>query len=302
MGEADSLMSLLRDIAKRYTDSQTGPSPFVTAVPGLTLLRAEQKDLTNHHICRPALCLVVQGAKWTMIAGRRFDYHEGQALVVSVEMPAFSTIAAASESEPYLGIIIEFDLSIMREVVSSLETLPEEPGEASRSVFVTDFEGPLADSALRILQLLDRPQAIAPLYPALMREMCYWLLAGSHGGEVLSMTVSKLHTRSILSAIHFLRDRFAESVSIEQLASIAQMSSSALQRQFKSITSMTPLQYQKQLRLLEARRMMVTDEVDVKTTAFQVGYESSTHFSREYSRMFGQPPRRDVVQLRDAAK
>jgi len=293
------MLNLLRETAKRYTDSQAGPGPFTTVVPGLTLLRSDGEKRTNHHICKPALCIVVQGAKWTMFGETRFDYQAGQAMVVSVEIPAFSTIVEASPSEPYLGVIIEFDLALMREVMDSVETLPK-ASDAGRSVFVTDFDGPLADCALRMVRLLETPQAISLLYPAIMREICYWLLTGPHGAEVMSMTVAKSHTGSVLSAIHFLRDRFAEPIRVEELAAIAQMSPSAFHRQFKIITSITPLQYQKQLRLLEARRIMVVDEANVETAAFEVGYESSTQFSREYSRMFGMPPRRDILTLREA--
>ncbi len=294
------MLNLLQEAAARYTDLQVGPGPFETAVPGLTLVRSDRENRTNFHICKPALCIVVQGAKWTMFGETRFDYHAGQALVVSVELPAFSTIVEASPSEPYLGVIVEFDLALMREVMDSLDALPEPSGEVERSVFVTDFDGPLVDCALRLLRLLDTPRAIPVLYPAIMREVCYWLLTGPHGAEIMSMTVGKTHSRNVLSAIHFLRDRFAEPIRIETLASIAQMSPSAFHRQFKAITSMTPLQYQKQLRLLEARRMMFAEESNVGSTAAQIGYESQTQFSREYSRMFGMPPRRDILALRDA--
>ena len=187
----------------------------------------------------------------------------------------------------------------MREVMNSLDTLPEASEAAARSVFVTQFEGPLVECALRIVRLLDTPRAIPVLYPAIMREICYWLLTGPHGAEVLAMTVGKTHTRDVLNAIHYLRDHFAEPVRIEDLASLAHMSPSAFHRQFKAITAITPLQYQKQLRLLEARRVMIADELNVGTTAARVGYESSTQFIREYGRMFGLPPRRDMLALRD---
>lgn len=295
------MLDRLREASKRYTDAWGGPGTFVTAIGGLTILRSDHERRTNYHICKPALCIVVQGAKWTMFGETRFDYHAGQALVVSVEMPAFSTIVEASPSEPYLGVIIEFDLALMREVMDSLDTLPTASSELGRSVFVTNFNGPLADCALRMLRLLDTPRAIPVLYPAIMREICYWLLIGPHGAEVMSMTVDKSHTRSVLNAIHFLRDHFTGPIRIEDLASIAQMSPSVFHRQFKTTTSMTPLQYQKQLRLLEARRIMVANEANVETAAFEVGYESSTQFSREYCRMFGMPPRRDIRTLREAA-
>ncbi len=300
------MMDSLLDAVRRYTEAQNGPSPFVTAIPGLTLLRSDHPKPAGHLIYKPALCIVVQGAKWTTFGDRRFEYRAGQVAVVTVEMPAFGTVAEASQSEPYLGVIIEFDLGLMREVLESLDTesfdpLPKMSSDGGRGVFVTNFDGPLADCTLRIVRLLETPQAIPILYPAIMREICYWLLSGPHGGEVIAMTMAKIHTRCILSAIHSLRDRFSEPIRIEELASAAQMSPSAFHRQFKSITSMTPLQYQKQLRLLEARRLMVADEATVETAAFQVGYESPSQFSREYSRMFGMSPRRDAALLRDAA-
>ena len=290
----DGLVAAVR----RYTDAQSGPGPFVTAIEGLTILRSDHEKRPKHLIFKPALCIVVQGAKWAIFGNRRFDYGAGQALVVSVEMPALGTVAEASPTEPYLGVIIEFNLAVMHEVMDSLDTLPTVTGDVGRGVFVTNFDGPLADCALRMVRLLETPQAIPVLYPAIMREICYWLLSGPHGSEVIKMTMAKSHTRRVISAIHALRDRFSNPIRIEELAAVAQMSPSAFHRQFKSITSMTPLQYQKQLRLLEARRLMVADEANVETAAFQVGYESPSQFSREYSRMFGMSPRRDVASLR----
>lgn len=294
------MLSSLQKAVTRFVDSRGGASPFATAIPGLTLLRSTQPNRTNFHTCMPALCIVVQGAKWTMFGETRFHYQAGEALVVSVELPAFSTIVKASPSEPYLGIILEFDLAIMREVIENLDALPEASGGIERSILVIDFNGPLADCTARLLSLLDTPRAIPVLYPYIMREVCYWLLTGPHGAEIMSMTIGKLHTKGVLNAIHFLRDRFTESIRIDDLASIARMSPSAFHRQFKAITSMTPLNYQKQLRLLEARRMMLAEELNVGSAAAQVGYKSYTQFSREYSRMFGFPPRRDMVALRGA--
>ena len=295
------MLDRLVEAVRGYTDAQSGPSPFITAIEGLAILRSDHERRPKHLIFKPALCITVQGAKWAIFGDKRFDYRAGQALVVSVEMPALGTVAEASPTEPYLGVIIEFDLGLMREVMDGLHHLPKISDEVGRGIFVTDFDGPLADCALRMVRLLETPQAIPVLYPAIMREICYWLLTGPHGGEVIKMTMAKSHTRRVISAIHSLRDRFSEPIRIEELASQAQMSPSAFHRQFKLITSMTPLQYKKQLRLLEARRLMVADEANVETAAFQVGYESPSQFSREYSRMFGMSPRRDVASLRGVA-
>ena len=291
----------LTQAVKRYTDAQAGESPFATGIEGLTILRSDHEKRPNYLIFKPALCIVVQGAKWAIFGGQRLDYRAGQALVVSVEMPAFGTVAEASPSEPYLGIIIELDLAMMREVMDELDTPPEASNAVGRGVFVTDFDGPLEDCTLRMVRLLDTPNAIPVLYPAIMREICYWLLTGPHGSDVVKMTLANSHAQRVISAIHTLRSRFAEPVRIEELALMAQMSASAFHRQFKAVTSMTPLQYQKQLRLLEARRLMLSGAANVETAAFQVGYESPSQFSREYSRMFAISPRRDAVLLKPTA-
>ena len=295
------MLSGLVEAVRRYTETQTGESPFRTSIAGVIILRSDHQKLPNHLIFKPALCITVQGAKWAIFGDQQFHYGAGQALVVSVEMPALGTVSEASPTEPYLGVILEFDLAVMRQVMDELNTPPEASTGVGRGVLVTNFDGPLEDCALRMVRLLDTPAAIPVLYPAIMREICYWLLTGPHGSDVVKMTLTNSHTYRVISAIHFLRDRFAETVRIENLASIAQMSPSAFHRQLKAITSMTPLQYQKQLRLLEARRLLVSDSINVETAAFQVGYESPSQFSREYSRMFATSPRRDVASLKRTA-
>ena len=295
------MLNNLVKAVRRYTDAQAGNSPFRTAIQGVTILRSDHARRPNHLIFKPALCITVQGAKWAIFGDQRFDYPAGQALLVSVEMPALGTVVEASPDKPYLGVIIEFDLTIMREVMDALETPPQASSKVTSGVLVTDFAGPLEDCTLRMVRLLDTPGAIPVLYPAIMREICYWLLTGPHGGEVVKMTLANSHAHRVISAIHRLRDRFAKPVRIEELAQIAQMSSSAFHRQFKAITSITPLQYQKQLRLLEARRLLASGTINVETAAFQVGYESPSQFSREYSRMFATSPRRDITLLKRAA-
>ncbi|HWW26010.1 MAG TPA: AraC family transcriptional regulator [Caulobacter sp.] len=285
----------------RYTDRQSGKSPFATAIAGLTILRSDHPKPLSHMIIKPALCITLQGAKWTAFGERRFDYGAGQALVVGVEMPAVGQVTQASPGKPYLGLVIELDLGVMREVIESLDNAPIALESVRHGVFVSDFEGPLADCAARAVRLLETPQAIALLYPAVMREICYWLLAGPHGGEVVKMALGSDRTRRLVGAIHALRDRYADPVRVDELASIAQLSPSAFHRQFKALTAMTPVQYQKQLRLFEARRLLASGETNVENTAFQVGYESPSQFSREYSRMFGASPRRDVASLRRLA-
>jgi AraC-like DNA-binding protein len=240
------------------------------------------------------MCIVAQGAKWAAFGDNRFEYRAGQALVVGVETPSFGRVIEASASKPCLVLAIALDLAIMRSVAEGLDVPPKASGEVCRGVFVTDFQGPLADCALRLVRLLDTPKAIATLQPIIMREICYWLLTGPHGGDIARISSANSPSQRVMNAMCSLRDRFAEPVRIEELASIAKLSPSAFHRQFKALTSLTPLQYQKQLRLLEARRRMISSAVNVEAAAFEVGYESPSQFSREYSRMFGAPPKRDA--------
>lgn len=243
------------------------------------------------------MCIVAQGAKWAMFGGDRLEYRAGQALVIGVETPSIGRVIEASPGQPCLVLAFELDLAIMRSIAEDLAQPPKSSGEPGRGVLVTDFHGPLADCALRLVRLLDTPQAIPILYPAIMREIGYWLLTGPHGGDIARLTLASSPSRPVIRALHALRERFCETLRIDDLAAIAGLSVSAFHRQFKTLTAMTPLQYQKQLRLLEARRLMVSQAINVETASYQVGYESPSQFSREYGRLFGIPPKRDAKAM-----
>jgi AraC-like DNA-binding protein len=279
----------------RFTERQTGDSPYMTDI--LAVLRSDHPKPPAHIMFQPSMCIVVQGAKWATFGDYKLEYRAGQALVVGVETPSIGQVAEASPGKPCLILAFELNLAIMRSVAEGLASPPTSSGEPCRSVLVTDFQGPLADCALRMVRLLDTPKAIPTLYPVIMREICYWLLTGPHGGDIARLTLANSSSRPVLNALHSLRQRFREAVRIDELAALAMISPSAFHRQFKALTSMTPLQYQKQLRLLEARRLMVSCGVNVETACFQVGYESPSQFSREYARMFGAPPKRDSLQM-----
>jgi AraC-like DNA-binding protein len=284
----------LADAIRRQTERIGGENPFVTDVAGLWLLRADYEKPPSHTISRPSLCVVAQGAKQTSFGGQRYDYRAGQALVVSVALPSVGRVLSATRDEPFLGAVIELDLAVLHEIAAGLEAAAAPQGEPVRSVFVRNFDGPLADCVLRLVRLLDTPSAIRALAPMIQREICYWLLTGPQGREVARATLENSPASGLLHALRCLRDRYADPVRVADLASLAGMSASAFHRQFKQLTAMTPLQYQKQLRLLEARRLMASEAANVQTAAFAVGYESASQFSREYARMFGAPPKRDA--------
>jgi len=294
------MQSPLAEALLRYTERQTGESPFFTAIPGVAVMRSDQPKPPSHILSGPAVCLVAQGAKWGNFGGQQLEYRAGQALVIGVETPSVGRVFEARPGAPCLVLMFALDLTILREAAETLETLPDISGPPRRGVFVTDFDGPLADCALRLVRLLETPQAVPALYPGVMREICYWLLVGPHGGDIARLALKTGPSRHVTDALKALRDRFRDAVRVEDLAAVAHMSVSAFHRQFKALTSYTPLQYQKHLRLLEARRLMVAHAFNVEAAAFEVGYESPSQFSREYARLFGAPPKRDVQRLQAA--
>lgn len=291
-------MSALKTAIQSFIDAQGGSASFYfTPIEGVYVMRSLEEPPPQHGIYRPALCVVAQGAKQITLGDRIFDYDEGAALVVSIELPAFGRVTKASPASPYLGLTIEFDVGVMLEVLEQLEE-PPRPAADGPGIFVERLSAPLRDCVLRLAQLLATPGAARILYPSLMKELCYWLLTGPNGAEVCKIVRSDSHTRRIADAIRLLRRNFTRQVLVEEMAEAARMSPSSFHHHFKALTSLTPLQFQKQLRLLEARRLMVADAANVTSAALRVGYESPSQFSREYARMFGTPPKRDAETLK----
>jgi AraC-like DNA-binding protein len=289
--------SALASALTRYLDAHGGgEGVFATAIDGLVLMRKTDSLLPSHGIYRPCLCVVVQGAKQVTLGDKSLHYDELQCLIISIDLPAIGRVTRASAAEPYLAIALEFDVQVMREVMEELDSPPQPTDGVGAAIFVDTMVPPLTDCMLRLMRMLETPQATPVLYPAIMREICFWLLTGANGGEVCKLALPNSHTRRIADAIRLLRDNFARPVRVEELAEVARMSVSSFHQHFKTLTSMTPLQYQKQLRLLEARRLMTADGANVSSAAYRVGYESASQFSREYSRMFGAAPKRDAME------
>ena len=294
-----SMSPSLKDAVSARIEALGGGEGFFPAGPdGLAFIRTSRENLPQHMLYRPALCVVVQGAKQVMFGDRILDFAAMQALIVSVELPAFSRVTQARPDEPFLAVTAEFDVAMMRSVMELLDAPPQPRADVDAGVFVTDLDTRLADCLLRLVRMLETPKAVPILHASIMREICFWLLGGPHGDRICKLALPDSHTRRIADAIHILREDFARAIRIDELAAAARMSLSSFHQHFKTLTSMTPLQYQKHLRLLEARRLMVADGSNAANAAYEVGYESASQFSREYARMFGAPPRRDIVELR----
>jgi AraC-like DNA-binding protein len=293
------MLSHLKTSVEEYIEEcGGGEGLFLTPIDGLALMKTSKEVLPHHMVYKPALCVVAQGAKQLILGDQVWDYGEGTALVVSVELPAFGKVTRVTRSEPYLGLSLEFDVALMREVMDQLDVPPIPGSKRSIGLFLQVMTASLADCITRLVRLLSMPEAIPILYPLIMREICFWLLTGPNAGEVCKIALPNGNTRRIADAIHMLRENYLRPIRIAELAVTARMSPTSFHQHFKTLTSITPLQYQKQLRLLEAQRLIVADSLNVAQAALQVGYESASQFSREYARMFGKPPKRDSMTKR----
>jgi AraC-like DNA-binding protein len=272
---------------------------FRTPIDALRMIRFSGDATADHFIGKPALCIVVQGEKQARFGTRLFSCGPMQALLITLEIPAFSAVREARAGNPYLGAMIELDLEILREVIEQID--PPPPTEATFGVFAIDIDGGLADCLLRLCRLITTPKALTVLYPSIMREICFWLLSGPHASEICKFALPDGHTQRIAQAIAMLRGSYDQTIRVKELASAARMSPSTFHHYFKSLTGMSPLQYQKQIRLLEARRLMMDGAANVESAAYSVGYESASQFSREYARRFGAPPKRDVAKIKQFA-
>jgi AraC-like DNA-binding protein len=294
-------MSALKAALESFiNDKGGGDRLFFTPLPDVVVMRTSQTVLpedAQHMLYTPALCVVAQGAKQIRVGDDEFDYNEGNALVVSVELPGFGCVTRATAAKPYLGMTIGFDIALMREVMEQLKT-PPRPTSDRLGVFIQELSDPMQDCVVRLARVLATPDAIPILYPSIIKELYFWLLTGPNGGEICKIVKTDSHTRRIADAIHMVRRDFTRPIRVEEMAETARMSPSSFHQHFKTMTAMSPLQYLKQLRLLEARRLMVTQALGVTSAAFHVGYESASQFSREYTRMFGRPPKQDAQALK----
>lgn len=296
-----AVQTALKQSIARHIDAVSREDGFFdTAIKELILTRSFTETLPHPVLYKPALCIIAQGAKRSLLDKDAITYDEMQALVVTVEMPVRGGVTRASKATPYLGLILELDLPLLREVLEQFDD-PPRPGSQGPALLVHDIAGPLADSVLRLVDLLDTPSAVPVLAKSVMREIYFWLLSGPHGSSISRLAMPDSHSERLSKAIQLLRNNLTRSVAIEEMAASAKMSPSSFHQHFKAMTSLTPLQYQKQLRLLEARRLMLADAATATTAAYRVGYESPSQFSREYARMFGAPPRRDVAGMRAMA-
>lgn len=278
-----------------------GDGIHLTAVPGLKCIKAAASSMKIPVVYEPSICLIVQGAKEVMLGDEVYRYSPSEFLVVSVDLPVTGQVVEASKEVPYLSLQIDLDLYEISELIPELSSCIELSAPSARGLFVGDVDVTLEHSILRLLELLEAPEDIPFLAPMIKREIYYRLLKGPYGHRMVQMAAHGGNMQRISQVIELLKLNFDKPIGIAQMIDVANMSPSSFHAHFKEVTAMSPLQYQKRLRLLEARRMMLAEAVDASNAAYRVGYESPSQFSREYSRMFGAPPVRDIESIRAKA-
>ncbi|WNZ26307.1 AraC family transcriptional regulator [Leptolyngbya sp. NK1-12] len=298
-GESINQCQELAALITRHTDSK-GDGFHQTAIAQLEFQRESSVSTVLRGVCDPIFAILVQGQKKLLLNEEIYRYGAAQYLVVSVDLPLSAFITEASPDKPYLGFKLTLDPHQLCDLILQTTGLKRQPENAVRGLFVSTIDTPLFDCALRLTKLLDTPKDIPILAPLIIREIHYRLLMSEQSEAVRQIATSGSHMQRIAEVIKRLKADFAQPLRVEDLAGQAKMSASSFHHHFKAVTSMSPLQYQKQLRLLEARRLMLAENSDASNAAYQVGYESASQFSREYSRMFGAPPIRDVEHLRTA--
>ncbi|MBA4033877.1 MAG: AraC family transcriptional regulator [Bradyrhizobium sp.] len=286
----------LRDAVRRYTDAHADPMGIAQAsITGMSLVRATGAGELQYGIQRALICLVLQGTKEVTMGSRTMAFHAGDSMLITADVPTVSQITKASRIAPYLSFSLYLAPALIADLSVEMNEVPL-GDEGPLTLQPTDTE--VADTALRLVRLLDRPASIRVLQDQLIREMHYWLLVGRHGPAIRHLGFPDSHARRIGRAVEAIRSNFATPLRVEQLAAIAGMSTSTFHHHFRNVTSLSPLQFLKQLRLIEARRIMLADGVSPSNAAYSVGYESVQQFTREYRRLFGMPP----VQETEAAR
>ncbi len=251
-----------------------------------------------HGLYSPSICIIAQGAKVVRMGEEQYRYDPANFLLCSLDVPVSSQVVEASPEKPYLGLKLDLDPSLIASVSVESAVAPGRSDAGVKSIAVSRLQGDLLDAFVRLFRLLEVPADFNVLSPLVLREIVYRLLVSEHGPRLRQMAVYGGNTTRITRAVQILRNRFNEALSIEDLARDLGMSASSFHQHFKTATSMSPLQFQKMLRLQEARRLLLVEGLDAGGAAQRVGYDDASQFSREYKRLFGDPPTRDLARFK----
>ncbi|KUP21251.1 AraC family transcriptional regulator [Paenibacillus sp. DMB5] len=282
-------------LIKRQTPSD---GTHISAIPELCLRRASQMSEPMHTVNMPSLYVVVQGSKTAALAGENYVYDPTKYMITSVHLPVIGQITQASPKLPYLSLQLSINPEVILEIIHKSRI--QWKGKTGRGIWVGQSDPLLLDGLLRLTRLLDTPGDIEFLAPLIIREIFYRLLQSEQGSLIRQSAVTGSYAHGISKVIHLIKRDYSKPLVIEELAKEANMSPSSLHKHFKKVTAISPLQYQKAIRLQTARRLLLSEGLEAADAGFRVGYESPSQFSREYVRMFGRPPMSDVKHLRNS--
>jgi AraC-like DNA-binding protein len=271
---------------------------YATAIPALSLHRRKMPTAPMHCIYGLGLGVVAQGGKQVMLGGEVVDYGPGQSMLTTVDLPVVAHVTRASTREPFLGLMLTLEVQSIVQLAAEMESTPMRKGQGYRSLSIETLDASLLDSLVRLLALTRDPALLPHLAPLIQQEITIRLLMGPHGPYLRRLVSAGSPGQQIAKTVAWLKQHYAEVVEVEKLAARAHMSPSTFRQHFRDITGVSPVQYQKQLRLQEARQLMLNEDLDASNASGRVGYESASQFSREYSRLFGAPPQRDVRRMR----
>jgi AraC-like DNA-binding protein len=289
---------VLKELAGSISKVLDGAAGLSTEMPGLALYRNTAPTAPNPCSYEPSLLLIPQGKKRVELGKQSYVFGESTFLLTSIELPIVSRVSVASVEKPYLAFFLKLDMSIVRDVLHTEEVRISTPPAGTRGMVLGQVTVELLTPCLRMVQLLGTPEDVPFFGKALQREIIYRLLQGPQGDRLRSVATMADQSYLTAKAVTWLRKNFEKTLNVNELALMAGMSRSTLHHHFRGLTAMSPLQFQKQLRLHTARQKMLTEELDAASAAFAVGYESPSQFNREYKRFFGKPPMRDVQALR----
>jgi AraC-like DNA-binding protein len=290
-----------RELAAFVDKYSNGDGIHASAIGGVQCIKLSEPHMQLPSVYQPCVCVIVQGTKQVLLEEEIYRYAPPQFLAVSVDLPLVGQVVEASRDAPYLCLAIDIDAKQISDLITQSGDAAWSRGETQRGLFVGELDVATQDAVLRLARLLDTPRDIPVLAPLALRELHYRLLSGPYGATIAQMAIAGSNTHKIGQIIRRIKTKIAEPIRVEDLASMANMSPSSFHQHFKAVTAMSPVQYQKRLRLTEARHILLAGNADAASAAYRVGYQSVSQFSREYARMFGAPPMRDVAGLKAAS-
>ncbi len=270
----------------------------IEVFPGLYIGRSSRLTERLHSVFKPAFCVIAQGSKQVLLGDEVLSYDSGHYLISTVDLPIVSHVAEASEAKPYLSFRLDLEPSIVASLVMEAGIETKKSDANVKAMDVSSIDAEMLDAVVRLMRLLDTPNELKILAPLIIREIIYRLLKGEQGARLGHLIASTGDTKRISEAVRRLRANIDQPLKIENMAREIGMSVSGFHHHFKSVTAMSPLQFQKQIRLQEARRLMLGEDLDAANAGFRVGYEDPSYFSRDYKKLFGAPPQRDIAKLR----